>query len=123
MLLRLLHGLGEVLYRIPQRRQLGAHYLLAVLSVMPLQASSWSNQLASNCESESLWSRRFTLRLRQRVDHHHAAIVPIYDAQETRARAALGSAACLIRGGHYGQRSSEPHLKAEHMAAPTKLAA
>jgi hypothetical protein len=26
----------------------------------------------------------------------------------------------LIRGGHYGQRSSEPHLKAEHMAAPTK---
>ena len=68
--------------------------LPAVLSVMPLQASSWSNQLASNCESESLWSRRFTLRLRQRVDHHHAAIVPIYDAQETRARTALGSAAC-----------------------------
>ena len=26
----------------------------------------------------------------------------------------------LIRGGHYGQRSCEPHLKAEHMAAPTK---
>ena len=25
----------------------------------------------------------------------------------------------LIRGGHYGQRSCEPHLKAEHMAAPT----
>jgi hypothetical protein len=25
----------------------------------------------------------------------------------------------LIRGGHYGQRSSEPHRKAEHMAAPT----
>ena len=24
-----------------------------------------------------------------------------------------------IRGGHYGQRSCEPHLKAEHMAAPT----
>ena len=23
----------------------------------------------------------------------------------------------LIRGGHYGQRSCEPHLKAEHMAA------
>ena len=22
----------------------------------------------------------------------------------------------LIRGGHYGQRSCEPHLKAEHMA-------
>ena len=28
----------------------------------------------------------------------------------------------LIRGGHYGQRSSEPHSKAEHMAAPTKAA-
>jgi hypothetical protein len=27
----------------------------------------------------------------------------------------------LIRGGHYGQRSCEPHLKAEHMAAPTML--
>jgi hypothetical protein len=26
----------------------------------------------------------------------------------------------LIRGGPYGQRSCEPHLKAEHMAAPTK---
>src|SRR5687767_3733723 len=25
----------------------------------------------------------------------------------------------LIRGGHYGQRSCEPHSKAEHMAAPT----
>jgi hypothetical protein len=29
----------------------------------------------------------------------------------------------LIRGGHYGQRSCEPHSKAEHMAAPTKAAA
>ena len=29
----------------------------------------------------------------------------------------------LIRGGHYGQRSCEPHLKAEHMAALTKAAA
>jgi len=28
----------------------------------------------------------------------------------------------LIRGGHYGQRSREPHLKAEHMAAPTNTA-
>jgi hypothetical protein len=28
----------------------------------------------------------------------------------------------LIRGGHYGQWSCEPHLKAEHMAAPTKPA-
>jgi len=28
----------------------------------------------------------------------------------------------LIRGGHYGQRSCEPHAKAEHMAAPTKAA-
>src|SRR6516165_2453342 len=28
----------------------------------------------------------------------------------------------LIRGGHYGQRSCEPHLKAEHMAAPTNSA-
>jgi hypothetical protein len=28
----------------------------------------------------------------------------------------------LIRGGHYGQRSCAPHLKAEHMAAPTKPA-
>jgi len=27
----------------------------------------------------------------------------------------------LIRGGHYGQRSCEPHSKAEHMAAPTRL--
>ena len=27
----------------------------------------------------------------------------------------------LIRGGHYGQRSCGPHLKAEHMAAPTSL--
>jgi hypothetical protein len=24
----------------------------------------------------------------------------------------------LIRGGHYGQRSCEPHKQAEHMAAP-----
>jgi hypothetical protein len=29
----------------------------------------------------------------------------------------------LIRGGHYGQRPCVPHLKAEHMAAPTKAAA
>jgi hypothetical protein len=29
----------------------------------------------------------------------------------------------LIRGVHYGQRSCEPHLKAEHMAALTKAAA
>src|SRR3954469_6642768 len=28
----------------------------------------------------------------------------------------------LIRGGHYGQRSCEPHPKAEHMAAPTNPA-
>ena len=28
----------------------------------------------------------------------------------------------LIRGGHYGQRSREPHSKAEHMAAPTNPA-
>jgi hypothetical protein len=28
----------------------------------------------------------------------------------------------LIRGGHYGQRACEPHLKAEHMAAPTNAA-
>jgi hypothetical protein len=28
----------------------------------------------------------------------------------------------LIRAGHYGQRSCKPHLKAEHMAAPTKSA-
>jgi len=28
----------------------------------------------------------------------------------------------LIHGGHYGQRSSEPHLQAEHMAAPTNAA-
>jgi hypothetical protein len=27
----------------------------------------------------------------------------------------------LIRGEHYGQRSCEPHQKAEHMAAPTSL--
>src|ERR1700688_3844534 len=28
----------------------------------------------------------------------------------------------LLRGGHYGQRSCEPHLQAEHMAAPTNAA-
>jgi ABC transporter substrate binding protein len=28
----------------------------------------------------------------------------------------------LIRGGHYGQPSCEPHQQAEHMAAPTKSA-
>src|SRR5262245_42998340 len=28
----------------------------------------------------------------------------------------------LIRGGHYGQRSCEPHLQAEHMAASTNAA-
>jgi hypothetical protein len=28
----------------------------------------------------------------------------------------------LIRGKHYGQRPCEPHLKAEHMAAPTNAA-
>ena len=28
----------------------------------------------------------------------------------------------LIRGGHYGQRSCEPHKQAEHMAAPTNAA-
>src|SRR4026209_289620 len=28
----------------------------------------------------------------------------------------------LIRGGHYGQRSCDPHPKAEHMAAPTNAA-
>ena len=28
----------------------------------------------------------------------------------------------LIRGEHYGQRSCEPHPKAEHMAAPTNAA-
>ena len=28
----------------------------------------------------------------------------------------------LIRGGHYGQRSCEPHLQAEHMAVPTNPA-
>src|ERR1039457_4207659 len=28
----------------------------------------------------------------------------------------------LIRGGHYGQRPRAPHLKAEHMAAPTNAA-
>jgi hypothetical protein len=27
-----------------------------------------------------------------------------------------------IRGGHYGQRSGEPHEQAEHMAAPTTAA-
>jgi hypothetical protein len=28
----------------------------------------------------------------------------------------------LIRGGHYGQRSCEPRLKAEHTGAPTNSA-
>jgi hypothetical protein len=28
----------------------------------------------------------------------------------------------LIREGHYGQRPCVPHLKAEHMAAPTNAA-
>jgi hypothetical protein len=28
----------------------------------------------------------------------------------------------LIRGGHYGQRSCEPRLKAEHTGAPTNAA-
>ena len=28
----------------------------------------------------------------------------------------------LIRAGHYGQRPCVPHLKAEHMAAPTNAA-
>jgi hypothetical protein len=28
----------------------------------------------------------------------------------------------LIREGHYGQRSCEPHKQAEHMAAPTNAA-
>jgi hypothetical protein len=28
----------------------------------------------------------------------------------------------LIRGGHYAQRPCVPHLKAEHMAAPTNAA-
>jgi hypothetical protein len=28
----------------------------------------------------------------------------------------------LIRRGHYGQRSCEPHKEAEHMAAPTNAA-
>src|SRR5262249_32083887 len=28
----------------------------------------------------------------------------------------------LIRGGHHGQRSREPHQQAEHMAAPTTAA-
>jgi hypothetical protein len=28
----------------------------------------------------------------------------------------------LIRGGYYGQRPCVPHLKAEHMAAPTNAA-
>jgi hypothetical protein len=28
----------------------------------------------------------------------------------------------LIRGGHYGRRPCVPHLKAEHMAAPTNAA-
>ena len=28
----------------------------------------------------------------------------------------------LIRGGHYGQRSCEPHQQAEHRAAPTSKA-
>ena len=28
----------------------------------------------------------------------------------------------LIRGGHYGQRSCEPHQQAEHMTAPTDAA-
>jgi hypothetical protein len=28
----------------------------------------------------------------------------------------------LIRGGHYGQRSCEPHKQAEHMAASTNAA-
>jgi class 3 adenylate cyclase len=28
----------------------------------------------------------------------------------------------LIHGGHYGQRSCEPHKQAEHMAAPTSVA-
>ena len=27
----------------------------------------------------------------------------------------------LIRGGHYGQRSCEPHKQAEHMAAPISM--
>jgi hypothetical protein len=30
---------------------------------------------------------------------------------------AIASSNDLIRGGHYGQRSCEPHLQAEHMAA------
>src|SRR5215469_6111455 len=42
--------------------------------------------------------------------------------QPTRATASRmrGFDRDLIRGGHYGQRSCEPHSKAEHMAAPTK---
>ena len=33
---------------------------------------------------------------------------------------AIASSNDLIRGGHYGPRSCEPHLQAEHMAALTQ---
>jgi hypothetical protein len=35
---------------------------------------------------------------------------------------AVKAPASLVRGGHYGQRSCEPHLQAEHVAAPTNAA-
>ena len=50
----------------------------------------------------------------------------VADPSDTRlpelARACLAALGTQLRGGHYGQRSCEPHLKAEHMAAPIEPA-
>ena len=50
-----------------------------------------------------------------------ASIYPEIDLPEAR-QPLRASDRDLVRGGHYGQRPRVPHLKAEHMAAPTKTA-
>jgi hypothetical protein len=64
--------------------------------------------------------RKFQERYEERRRRHEAQ----KNARQAELDAVFGRMASgdQIRGGHYGQRSCEPHEKAEHMAAPTSNA-
>ena len=110
------------------RRQLKRRAVLAFFQKLPPCLVGIEACASSHCWSRELQALGHTVRLmppayvkpyvkRQKNDATDAEAIC-----EAVTRANMRFGRDLIRGGHSGQRSREPHLKAEHMAAPTNAA-
>ena len=110
------HGI-DAQGQVAVRRQLKRRYVLTCFQKLPPCLVG-----IEACASSHHWSRKL-----KALDHTVRLMPPAYVKpyvnplvpSHCRMRAFDRD---LIRGGHYGQRPCVPHLKAEHMAAPTNAA-